>query len=149
MLKPPYWLIMITYRSPATVIVDAATGAVSRGPGPARAVASSGDGGRVAVVGADQRTITIEDTATWLAGTAGAAASRLVPPEPAGVVTGLALDGAGRSLAVVWTGPDLLPAVVVRYEADAGWRERGRITLPAGTARAAVTWVPASAGPPG
>jgi hypothetical protein len=133
--------------APGTVIVDRASGTVRPGPGKARAVAPSGDGRRVAVVGPDQRTVAVEETADWLSSDAPAASPGLLPSEPVGVVAGLALDVTGRSLAIVWTGPDLRPAVVVRYEDVAGWRERERIALRPGSVSAAVTWAPASAGP--
>ena len=132
--------------TPGTVIVDTATGATSPGPAGVRASATSTDGRWIAVVRADQRTIDVEETARWLANGAGAIPSRSVPAELGGVVVALALDTSGRSLAVVWTGPDLVPAAVVRYEDTGAWRERGRIVLRPGTTRAAVAWVPASTG---
>ena len=129
---------------PGTAVVDTATGATSAGPAGVRASATSTDGRWIAVVRADQRSIDVEETGRWLANGAGAIPSRSVPAELGGVVVALALDASGRSLAVVWTGPDLVPAAVVRYEDAGGWRERGRIALRPGTTRAAVAWVPVS-----
>lgn len=154
---PPAWLddrrVVVAGLSPTgglrVVVVDTEAGTSSAGPPGIRAVAVSADGRRLATVGADQRTIDVLPAGGLTAGATseparapGPETAQRVPPEPIGVVSGLALDASGRSLAVVWTDADLVPSVVVRYEDGDGWRERARIRLAPATVRAAVAWLP-------
>jgi hypothetical protein len=139
----------------ATAIIDVGSTTVSDGPHGVRAIAVSADGRLVATVGDDQRTVSIGSVDTWIA-SGGATRSPHTPrpgatiaPEPAGIVAALALDAGGRSLAVAWTDADLVPSVIVRYDAGTGWHGSMRVSLPAGTMRAAVAFVPADAGASG
>jgi hypothetical protein len=136
---------------PVTAVVDASSWTVSAGPPDVRAVAVSADGVWVATTGDDQRTVSLEPAAAWLVGRSPASSGgktgvTTIPTEPQGVATALAIDPGGRSLAIVWTDTDLVPRVVVRYDADRGWQPGTHLYLPAGTVRAAVTFLPAGAG---
>ncbi len=137
---------------PSAVLVDAASAEVRPGRQGVAAIAASSDGSRIATVGADGRSVEIRSGAAWPG-----AGPWEDPPvarigSPAiGIAAAVALDPAGRSLAVVWTDGELVARSVVRYDAAVGWRETSRYPLPEGTLRAAVAFVPgvSPAGPSG
>ncbi|HYM82616.1 MAG TPA: hypothetical protein VEY67_00500, partial [Candidatus Dormibacteraeota bacterium] len=131
---------LLAARGSGTVIVDLASATVSAGPRAVRGAATGG--GLVALVADDQRSITIGPSAGLLPPLDVTGVGSRIASEPEGIVECLALDTAGRSLAVVWTDRALVPSVVVRYDAASGWGEAARYPLGPAVSRASVAWLP-------
>lgn len=129
--------------TPSVALVDAVAATVADGPPATGGIATSANGARVAILGADGRTLDVRSLEGWPGNAAdpGARLARIDPPA-VGVAAALALDRTGDTLAVVWSDDELVPRWVGLYRSATDWGEAGRLTWGLGGTMAAVAFLP-------
>jgi hypothetical protein len=142
---PPAWLdgqrvamVIGSQDEPATIVVDTATGKVTKGPAGERRLATSGDGSVIATSAGPGAPILLRSSRGWLADDGTSTGSVEVPDGFVDAIS-LALDQSGRRLAIVWLGEDGVPRYDVHDGTD-GWRRVWSQPLP-GASAAVVAWL--------
>ena len=124
---PPVWLdadrvVLLSGSSaePASILVDTASGKVTKGPPGERRLATSADGKVIATSAGPGAPVVLRSSKGWLADD-GTSIGSVEVPEGFAEATALGLDATGERLAIVWTREDGAARCDVHDGAD-GWR---------------------------
>lgn len=124
---PPVWLdadrvVLLSGSStePTSIVVDTASGKVTKGPPGERHLATSADGKVIATSAGPGAPVVLRSSKGWLADD-GTSIGSVEVPEGSTEATALALDATGERLAIVWLREDGTTQVDVHDGAD-GWR---------------------------
>lgn len=124
---PPAWLDANrlalptgTAAEPTSIVVDTASGKVSKGPPGERRLATSADGTVIATSAGAGAPVVLRSTKGWLADD-GTSIGSVDVPKGFLEATALALDATGRRLAIVWLHEDGTTQCDV-HDGDDGWR---------------------------
>lgn len=124
---PPVWLdanrlalVSGSSDEPTALVVDTATGKISKGPTGEQRLATSADGSVIATSAGRGEPIVLRSSKGWLADD-GTTIGSVEVPDGFTEATALALDATGRRLAIVWAGADGARRCDVHDGTD-GWR---------------------------
>jgi hypothetical protein len=142
---PPVWLdagrlalVTGSPSEPATIVVDAAEGKVTKGPAGGRRLATSADGKVIATSAGAGAPVVIRSSKGWLADD-GTSIGAVEVPDGFTEAVSVALDATGDRLAIVWRAEDETARSDVHDGTD-GWRRVWSEPV-SGAARAAVAWL--------
>jgi hypothetical protein len=124
---PPAWLDSTrialptgTIAEPRSILVDTASGKVTKGPPGERRLATSADGAVIATSAGPGAPVVLRSTKGWLADD-GTSIGSVEVPEGFVEATNLALDATGRRLAIIWLDESGTTRCDV-HDGDDGWR---------------------------